>query len=80
MKEPSPWFFALLNQSFKIDAEEKLHWISIVSAPHMDKERLDALIGGYKMASHDIIELITPYTDYSDLKRIKKAMETKQDG
>lgn len=75
MKEPAHWFFALLNQSFKLDAEEKLKWIGIVSVPHMKKQQADMLIHSYKTATHDIIELITPHTDYSAIKRLKKEMQ-----
>lgn len=60
--------------AFKVDADEKLQLISIVSAPHMNKDDLDNLVNGYKNASRDMIELVTEDHDYSNIKKLKKAL------
>lgn len=80
MKEPSPWFFMLLNYAYRLDAEEKIQQISIVSAPHMEKPALDQLVDGLKMQSRDIIEMLAPHDDYSGISKLKKEMGKKQDG
>lgn len=61
----------LLNQSYKLEATDRLQWISIVSAPHMKKEDAQALRDGYINASRDIIDTLAPDDDFSSLERLR---------
>lgn len=67
-------FFALLNVMYRIDAEQRLELIGIVSAPHMKKEDANSLIDRYEKQSRDIMEMIQSDNDYSGIEKLKKEM------
>lgn len=76
LKEPAPWFFALLNQAYKLEAAEKLKWISIVAAPHSKSENFRELVSSYQDASRDIIDILDDEEEnreYTSPEEIKKA-------
>jgi hypothetical protein len=63
LHERASWFFNLLEQAFKLSAEEHLEDIQIVCAPSMKEEHLNRMIESYKRRSRDIIDTIdTPDT------------------
>ena len=47
MKEPAHWFFSLLNQAFKLDADEHLKLLGVAAYPHMKQPQADELRSAY---------------------------------
>lgn len=74
MKEPAHWFFALLNQAYKLDSEERLKLLGIAAYPHMKKEDAASLRRAYEQGARDILETLAAYEDYSGIERLKKEM------
>lgn len=74
MSEPAHWFFALLNLMYRIEAEQRLEWIAIISAPHMKKADAEKLTDMYRKQSRDIIEMLETDNDYSGINDLKKGM------
>lgn len=74
MKEPAHWFFALLNQAYKLDSEERLKLLGIAAYPHMKKEDAASLRRAYEQSARDILETLAAYEDYSGIERLKKEM------
>lgn len=74
MKEPAHWFFALLNQAYKLDSEERLKQLGIAAYPHMKKEDAASLRRAYEQGARDILETLAAYEDYSGIERLKKEM------
>lgn len=74
MKEPAPWFFILLDQGFKIDAEEKVKLIDIACVSQMDEAGISKLRSNYERASQDILDILKDNTDYSAIASLKKEM------
>ena len=58
---------------YKIDAEDKMQWINIVSIPHMDKNDASGIINNYKRIQEDI-DIDTEGGDYSDIEKLKKTL------
>ena len=63
LHEPAPWFFALLDQAFKIQSEERLHELGISAYPHMKKEEANSLRNAYDRGTRDILEVLVDYED-----------------
>lgn len=74
LKEKAPRFFALLNEAYRADAQEKLQLINIAASPYMDKKDLKDLRSGYQKVGRDIIEMIKPNNDYSRKEDLKKVL------
>ena len=74
MKEPAHWFFSLLNQAFKIDADEHLKLLGVAAYPHMKQAQADELRSAYVDASRDILEILKDYSDESGIQKLKKEM------
>lgn len=72
LKEKAHVFFALLNLMYKIDAEQRLELIAIVSAPHMSKADTQKLVDSYRKQSRDIIEMLETDNDYSGIDKLRK--------
>lgn len=70
MKEKAHIFFALLNESYKLGALEKLEAITIESSPHMKKQDRSDLIKGYKVLSKDKSDYLEN-NDYTNLDRLR---------
>ena len=63
-----------MNESYKLDAEEKLHQITIASVPHMDRTNARSVIHGYEQMSHDIIDILEEDDNYENLSKLKKQL------
>ncbi len=74
MKEPAHWFFSLLNQAFKIDAEEHLKLLGVSAYPHMKQQQATELRRAYVDGSRDILEILKDYSDNSGIEQLKKEM------
>ena len=74
MKEPAHWFFSMLNQAFKIDAEEHLKLLGVAAYPHMKQQQADDLRRAYVDGSRDILEILKDFSDNSGLEQLKKEM------
>ena len=74
LKEPAPWFFLLLDQGFKVDAEDKMKLIDIASVTHMDEHGIETLKGKYEMASKEILDILKDDDDYSAITKLKQEM------
>lgn len=74
MKEPAHWFFSLLNQALKIDAEEHLKMIGVSAYPHMKQQQADDLRRAYVDQSRDILEILKDYSDESGIQKLKREM------
>jgi hypothetical protein len=64
----------LLDQGFKIDAEEKVKLIDIATVAHMDQDGIQKLRRSYDNASRDILDLLRDDEDYSAISKIAKEM------
>lgn len=71
LKEPAQWFFALLNQAFKLDAEEKLKQLGVAAYPHMKQQDAATLRRAYEQGARDILEALESYEDYSGINKMK---------
>lgn len=74
MKEPAHWFFALLNQAYKLDSELRLKQLGISAYPHMRKEDANSIRRAYENGARDILEVLQAYEDYSGIQTLKKEM------
>lgn len=74
MKEPAHWFFALLNQAYKLDSEERLKQLGISAYPHMKQADAASLRKAYENGARDILESLESYEDYSGINQLKKGM------
>lgn len=74
LREPAHYFFALLNLMYRVEAEQRLEWIAIISAPHMQKGDSEKLMNMYRKQSRDIMELLEDNDDYSGIEKLKKEM------
>jgi len=74
MKEPAHWFFSLLNQAFKLDAEEHLKLLGVSAYPHMKQQQANELRRAYVDNSRDILEILKDYDDNSGIEKLKKEM------
>lgn len=74
MKEPAHWFFSLLNQSFKLDAEEHLKLLGVSAYPHMKQQQANELRRAYVDNSRDILEILKDFSDNSGIEQLKKEM------
>lgn len=74
MKEPAHWFFSLLNQAFKVDAEEHLKMLGVAAYPHMKQQQANDLRRAYVDASRDILEILQDYEDNSGVEKLKKEL------
>jgi hypothetical protein len=74
MKEPAHWFFSLLNQAFKLDAEEHVKLLGVAAYPHMKQAQADELRSAYVDASRDILDILKDYEDYSGISKLKDNM------
>lgn len=73
MKEPAHWFFSLLNQAFKVDAEEHLKMLGVSAYPHMKQQQANDLRRSYVDASRDILEVLQDFEDDgSGITKLKK--------
>lgn len=74
MKEPAHWFFSMLNQAFKIDAEEHLKLLGVSAYPHMKQNDAAELRRSYVDAQRDILEVLQDYENDSGIEQLKKEM------
>jgi len=74
MKEPANWFFSMLNQAFKLDAEEHLKMLGVAAYPHMKQQQADELRRAYVDGSRDILEILKDFNDNSGIEKLKKEM------
>jgi hypothetical protein len=74
MKEPAQWFFSMLNQAFKIDAEEHLKLLGVAAYPHMKEQQASELRRAYVDNSRDILEILKDYSDNSGIEKLKKEL------
>lgn len=74
MKEPAHWFFSLLNQAFKLDAEEHLKLLGVAAYPHMKQQQANELRRAYVDNSRDILEILKDFDDNSGIEQLKKEM------
>lgn len=74
MKEPAHWFFSMLNQAFKLDAEEHLKMLGVSAYPHMKQEQANELRRAYVDGSRDILEILKDFSDNSGIEQLKKEM------
>jgi hypothetical protein len=74
MKEPAHWFFSMLNQAFKIDAEEHLKLLGVAAYPHMKQQQADELRRAYVDGSRDILDILKDFNDNSGIEQLKKEM------
>jgi hypothetical protein len=74
MKEPAHWFFSLLNQAFKLDAEEHLKLLGVAAYPHMKQQQANELRRAYVDNSRDILEILKDFNDNSGIGQLKKEM------
>ena len=74
MKEPAHWFFSLLNQAFKLDAEEHLKLLGVAAYPHMKQQQANELRRAYVDNSRDILEILKDFDDNSGIGQLKKEM------
>lgn len=74
MKEPAHWFFSLLNQAFKLDAEEHLKLLGVAAYPHMKQQQANELRRAYVDNSRDILEILKDFNDNSGIEHLKKEM------
>lgn len=74
MKEPAHWFFSLLNQAFKVDAEEHLKMLGVAAYPHMKQQQANDLRRAYVDASRDILEVLQDFENEDGINQLKKEM------
>jgi len=71
MQEKAHIFFRLLNEMYKVKAEERLEDISVAVVPHLSKGDASSIIDGYKKASEDITDKFREVMDNEgDIKKI----------
>lgn len=75
LSEPAHWFFALLNQAYKLDSEERLKQLGISAYPHMKKEDAASLRRAYEQGARDILETLAAYEDYSGIQQLGNQMK-----
>jgi hypothetical protein len=76
LKEPAPWFFILLDQGFKIDAEEKAKLVEIAAVAQMDSPAIQNLQKKYINASREILDILKDDDDYSAISKLKQEMSS----
>lgn len=76
MHEKAHIFFTLLNESYKIEAEEKLALITISAVPHLKGSESKRIINAYEKASKDLLESTEDVVDYDNIGKIKSAFRT----
>lgn len=74
MGEKAKVFFMLLNELYKLDAQEKLSLIGVIAVPYMSKEDSSDLITRYRMQSGEMLEALEEYNDYSAIDLLKKEL------
>lgn len=74
MKEPAPWFFILLDQGFKIDAENKVQLLDISYVPQTGEQGYKNLRNSYEKASKEVLDILKDDNDYSAIGKIAKEM------
>ena len=67
-------FFMLLNESYKVEASERLQDISVVSYPHMKKHDASEVIQNYRRAAQDVLSLTEEDSDYSGIQLLKEKL------
>ena len=72
MQEKAVIFFTLLNESYKLSAEEKLQEITVVSVPHLENGEARKVIGSYEQATRDIMDMIKDDNNYDNISKLKE--------
>lgn len=69
-------FFSLLNESYKVEAEERLGEITVGIIPHLDEAHSRDVIDSYKRQASGILELFDT-ENVSSVEDLKKALNQK---
>lgn len=69
MEEKAIIFFVLLSESYKIEAERNIADIVANSAPYMDKDDLNRVVGGYERVVNGIDQ---EDDDYSGIDKLRQ--------
>lgn len=77
MKERATIFFHLLSESYRIEAEERLHELNVAAYPHLKKDAAKQLAKRYEMVTRPPKKKVNPY-DYSGIDRLKDIFEGKK--
>lgn len=65
---PARLFFSMLNESYRLDAQEKIQLLSIINSVNYSAEGRNSLYRSYTQQSEDLIEITgKPNDDYSGL-------------
>jgi phosphopantetheine adenylyltransferase len=64
-------FLALLNEMYKLRAEEGLEKINITSIPYMQKNDASDVINSYKSILAEVPE---DYTDYGNIDKLREKL------
>ena len=75
MSEKAVIFFTLLNESYRLSAEERLQEITVNSVPHMDSADAKKVMSSYEQASRDIMDVIKDDDNYDNLSKLKDGFE-----
>lgn len=64
-------FFRFLDESYRLEGEQSLRLINCLLVPHMKEEDAKDTVRNYRMQTHDMLETIEEYTDYSAIGDLK---------
>jgi hypothetical protein len=77
LEENASVFFTLLNESYRINANERLEDITVASVPHMERDTADRVLRNYREVARDVIELTEEDDNFDDLSKLKEAFGQK---
>lgn len=70
---PAIQYYCMLNESFRLDAEQKIEWLNITASPDLEQSDRSEMFRSYKERAQDLlIEGILPTEDtgYDGLEQI----------
>ena len=73
MSENAFVFFTLLNESYRLEAQDRLEDIVVTSVPHMEGSNSKSVIDSYKRQADDILDLFST-ENVSSAEEIKEAL------
>jgi len=67
-------FFILLNEMYKINANERLEEINTILVPHLKKEDAKKIIKNYENITIDLKEKLKVNNDFTQIENLKKQL------
>lgn len=67
----------MLENLYKLEAENILVEIAVASAPHMESQQRIKLVESYQRQATDMIDLMEPKDNFSNVDELRGALEGK---